>query len=128
MWAQQAGEEARLRAMENAWNQAVQLKDVRALEMLLGRELVMVDSSGKLMNRVMYINSVTAMVEHPEQIQNESMTVRVYGSIAIVSGVYRERGREAAGNYLYRERFTDTWVSRSGTWVCVASHATLITP
>jgi hypothetical protein len=54
------------------------------------------------------------------------MSARVYGDSAVVTGVYRVRGTDNGKTYLRRGRFTDTWISRNGTWVCVASQYTLI--
>ena len=116
----------RLLAMENAWNQAIQQKDANALKMLLGSELVYVNYDGTLMTREQYVARVMGTAVRPAQIANQSMTVRVYGSIAVVTGLYREKGLKNGKPYLHRERFTDTWVLRNKTWTCVASQSTQI--
>jgi ketosteroid isomerase-like protein len=113
-------DQSRLLAMENAWNQAVQTRDIKALELLLGPELVYVDYDGKLMSREQYLNKIGIKTARPQQVMNESMTVHIYGTVAVVSGVYREKGTQDGKPYLHRERFTDTWVNRHGTWMCVA--------
>jgi ketosteroid isomerase-like protein len=122
-----AAEQARILTLENAWNQAVQLKDRGALEMLLGTELVYVDYDGKLMGKAEYLASVQAPSLRPTRIVSESMSVYIYGLAAMVNGVYRENGIRDGRPYTLHERFTDLWVHRSDTWVCVASHSTLIT-
>ena len=128
--AQSAGparaDESRILALELAWNQAVQGKDAKALEMLIGPEMVYIEIDGTLMNRAEYLASVATRSEHAEQILCESMTVHLYGPIAIVSGVYRETGAKSGKPYTHRERFIDTWVLRGGNWLCVASQSTLI--
>lgn len=126
--ASQAGsEQARILTLENAWNQAVQLKDGPALKMLLGAELVYIDYDGKLMDKDEYLASVLAPSLRPVRIVSDSMSVRLYGATALVNGVYRENGIREGKPYSLRERFTDLWVHRSGSWVCVASHSTLVT-
>jgi ketosteroid isomerase-like protein len=124
--AQVGAEQARILSLENAWNQAVQLKDLAALRLLLGTELVYVDYDGKLMDKAEYMASVKAPSLHPTRIVSESMSVHLYGAAAMVNGVYRENGLRDRKPYSLRERFTDFWVHRSDTWVCVASHSTLI--
>ena len=51
------------------------------------------------------------------------MKVRVYGNAAIVTGLNtvkeQLKGKDISGTYAY----TDTWVKRPGSWVCVATHA-----
>jgi ketosteroid isomerase-like protein len=124
--AQPAAGQSRILALENAWNQAVQQKDTAALEMLLGPELVYVDYDGKLMDKAEYLASVQSPSLQPERIVSESMNVHLYGAVAVVNGVYRENGAKKGKPYVLKERFTDTWVRRSESWVCVASQSTLI--
>jgi len=119
-------EQGRILALENSWNQAVQQKDTSAMSLLLGSELVYVDYDGKLMDKLQYIASVQSQQLHPVHIASESMTVHLYGTTAVVNGVYRENGMKNGKPYMLRERFTDTWISRGRGWVCVASHSTLI--
>jgi hypothetical protein len=120
-------EQTKILALENAWNQAEEHKDVRALESLLDSTLVYIDYDGSMMDKGQFIASVKEPALHPEQIVNESMTAHVYGDSAVVTGVYHEKGIKNGKGYLHRGRFTDTWVFRGGVWVCVASQSTLIT-
>lgn len=120
-------EQTRILALENAWNQAEEHKDVKALESLLDSTLVYIDYDGSMMDKGQFIASVKEPALHPEQIVNESMTAHVYGDSAVVTGVYHEKGVRNGKPYLHRGRFTDTWVFRAGVWVCVASQSTLIT-
>jgi ketosteroid isomerase-like protein len=119
-------EESRLLGLELLWNQAVQGKDTRALEILIAPEMVNIEYDGTLLNRDLYLASVTSRSVHAEHIGNESMSVHLYGQIAVVIGVYREAGTESGKPYSRRGRFTDTWVRRSGSWLCVATQSTLI--
>ena len=118
-------EQGRILSLENAWNQAVHEKDIAALKMLLGPELVYVDFDGTLMDKSAYVASVQSQTLHPEKIVSESMNVHLYGTVAVVNGVYRESGAKNGKPYVLRERFTDTWIRQSDSWVCVASHSTL---
>jgi hypothetical protein len=119
-------EQTRILALENAWNQAEEHKNVKALDTLLDSSLVYVDYDGSMMDKAQFIASVKAPSLHPEQIVNESMTAHVYGDSAVVTGVYREKGVKNGKPYLHRGRFTDTWVYQHGIWVCVASQSTLM--
>jgi ketosteroid isomerase-like protein len=123
---QSDAEQTRILALENAWNHAEEHKDVRALDSLLDPSLIYIDYDGSMMDKARFIASAKEPSLHPEQIVNESMTAHVYGDSAVVTGVYREKGVKNGKPYLRRGRFTDTWVDRSGTWVCVASQSTLI--
>jgi len=127
--AQNAGvsaEQSRILALENAWNQAEEHKDVAALNGLLADTLVYVDYDGSFMNKEQFMASVKAPSLHPEQIINQAMTAHVYGDSAVVTGIYREKGVAAGKPYLRHGRFTDTWVTVNGMWQCVASQSTLV--
>jgi hypothetical protein len=124
--APQDVEQTKILALENAWNRALENKDTNALGPLLDSSLVYVDYDGSLLNKVQFIASVKEAGWHPGKIVNESMTAKVYGDSAVVTGIYRENGVENGKPYLRRGRFTDTWVYRYNLWVCVASQLTLI--
>lgn len=119
-------EQTRILALENAWNLAEEHKDVKALDSLLDPSLVYVDYDGSMMDKAQFMASVQAPSLQPQQITNETMTARVYGASAVVTGIYRERGTQNGKPYSRRGRFTDTWVYQNGTWTCVASQSTLI--
>ena len=113
-------------ALENAWNQAEQRQDVKALDGLLAATFSYTDVDGSFMNRSQFLASVKNSPFQAEQIANETMEVSIYGTAAVVTGLYREKGTNRGKPYLRRGRFTDTWISENGTWRCVASQSTLI--
>jgi ketosteroid isomerase-like protein len=124
--SKQNGEEGRLRALESAWNHAEQSKDAAALNQLLAESLVYVDYDGTLLNKKEFLESTLHNNIEQEQINNDGMTVHMYGNAAVVTGVYRDKGLEKGKPFLRRGRFTDIWINQNGTWQCVASQSTLI--
>ncbi len=119
-------EEGRLLALESAWNHAEQSKDAAALNQLLGESLMYVDYDGTLLNKKEFLQATLNNNVEQEQINNDGMTVHVYGNAAVVTGLYRDKGIEKGKPFLRRGRFTDTWVNQNGVWQCVASQSTLI--
>jgi len=120
-------ESGRILALENAWNQAVQQKDLAALNMLLAANLTYIDYDGTLRDKAEYLASVQSPVLHPVRIVSEAMNVHSHGPVVLVIGVYRESGMKEGKPYTLRERFTDAWIRRGSSWECVASQSTLIT-
>jgi len=57
----------------------------------------------------------------------EPMTVRTFGSTAIVVGTYSERDVQNRKPRLRRWRFIDTWVYEKGGWKLVAAAAAPLT-
>jgi len=121
-----SGEEGHLRALETAWNHAEQSKDAAALNQLLADTFLYVDYDGALMNKKQFLASTINGEVQNEQINNEGMTIQIYGDAAVVNGAYRDKGLEKGKPFSRRGRFTDTWIFRNGAWNCVASQSTLI--
>lgn len=116
----------RIISLENAWNQAQWQKDRTALDMLLDPDLIYVEYDGTLMGKTEYVANLLSPSLHPAKIVSESMNVHIYSEFAVVTGVYRENGVKNGRPYSVRMRFTDTWLRRNKTWVCVASQSTSI--
>jgi ketosteroid isomerase-like protein len=117
--------ESKIVAIEKAWNQAYKLRDKKALGEILHDSIVLVNDDGSLQSKTVFLSSVdTAKPSDQQQAEPESITVHVFGDVAIATGIFREKGVENGKPYLRRNRFVDTWVGRNGSWVCVAASAT----
>lgn len=124
--ASREAQQARILALENAWNQAVMQKDSKAVAPLLDDQLIYVDDNGVVMDKARYLTNVQAPEPHLLHIVNESSEVRFFAGSAVVIGIYREQGVKSGKAYMLRDRFVDTWIERNGSWLCVASQSTLI--
>ncbi|HET6930294.1 MAG TPA: nuclear transport factor 2 family protein [Candidatus Acidoferrum sp.] len=120
-------EAGRIQALELAWNHALEIKDAKALDMLLGNNMVSVDIDGSITNKSEFLASIKAPDYQPSQAVTEQSSVQMYGDAAVVVGVFRVKGMEKGKPYTHRERFVDTWIKTNGTWQCVATTGTLIT-
>ena len=111
--------------MEKAWNQAYTFRDKKALGQILHDPLVLVNYDGSLQSKDIFLASVdTAKPGDQQQADPESISVRVFGDVAIATGVFREKGVENGKAYTRRNRFVDTWVRSNGSWECIAASAT----
>src|SRR5215475_462657 len=120
-------EGGRVLALETAWGHAIELKDTKALDQMLGSTFVAVEIDGSVSNKAEFLASIKAPEYQPSQAVNEQISVQVYGNVAVVTGIFRVKGMEKGKPYVHRERFIDTWIKQNQTWQCVASSATLIT-
>src|ERR1700693_6436720 len=78
------GEEGHLLALESAWNHAEQSKDAAALKQLISDSFEYVDYDGTLMNKKEFLASILSNKVQREQINNDGMTVHIYGNAAVV--------------------------------------------
>ena len=128
-WAQgsDANDGARVLALDNSWNRALETNDTKALDMLLADNFVSIDIDGSMETKREFLASLKAPgYQAPSQAVTEQSKVDVYGKAALVLGVFRTQSKEKGKTVTRRERFLDTWVDLNGTWKCVASVAVLI--
>jgi ketosteroid isomerase-like protein len=124
----EAATKSRIVALEQLWNQAYKAGDMKALDSLLDNAIVLVNDDGSVQTKAEFLASVKESLAQPssqqQQVEPEAFVVHVYGTTAIATGVMKVKGVEAGKAYTRRERFVDTWVNKSGTWVCVGTDAT----
>ncbi|MFY9648127.1 MAG: nuclear transport factor 2 family protein [Terriglobales bacterium] len=117
--------ESKIVAMEKAWNQAYKFRDKKALGQILNDSIVLVNDDGSLQSKDAFLATLDkAGPSDQQQAEPESISVHVYGDVAIATGVFREKGIENGKAFVRRNRFVDTWVGSNGAWVCVAASAT----
>jgi hypothetical protein len=121
-----SADESKILALENAWNIAEAKRDTGALDQMLASSFVYTEFDGTFSNKTQFLKSLKSAPASTDQITTESINVNLYGSTAIVTGIYREKGTENAKPFTRRGRFTDVWNNQNGVWLCIASQATLI--
>lgn len=121
-----SADEIQIRQLERAWNQAEMKQEVGAVDNLLADSLVYTDYDGTFMNKKEYLKWIVDPEQKADHLYDEGLNVQVYGSAAVVTGIYRESGTNKGKAYVIRSRYTDTWIKRGGVWQCVASHSTLL--
>jgi ketosteroid isomerase-like protein len=117
---------AKIAALEKAWNQAYKAADRRALDAILDDHIVLTNDDGSTQTKAEFLASLTPSNSQEQQVAPESITVHVFGDVAIATGVFRAKGLEKGKRYARRERFVDTWLRRGENWVCIGTNATPI--
>ena len=126
-WAQDdsAMVTSKIVAMEKAWNQAFKLRDTKAVDGILADDIVLINDDGSLQTKTDFLNLIhSAKASEEEQVTPESINVHVQGDVAIATGVFRSKGIKGGKTYVRQGRFVDTWLKKSGSWVCVSASAT----
>ncbi|MEO0560184.1 MAG: nuclear transport factor 2 family protein [Bacteroidota bacterium] len=114
--------EAELRATERAWLHAYDTHDVEAMASIVAAEFEIVYGNGSVVDKATTISWLTpGEPDDPATRQyTENTHVRLYGSVAILTGIYVSESPQGTN----RSRYTDTWIWRDGRWQVVASHLT----
>jgi ketosteroid isomerase-like protein len=120
------GDETKIIALENLWNQMPISHDADAMgKMLLDSDYVFTDYDGSVMSKSQFLatimdNSVQLTVE-----VSTDMKLHRHGDTVIVIGATREKGTEKGKPFSPVGRFTDTWVKKDAQWLCIASQLRL---
>jgi ketosteroid isomerase-like protein len=119
--------QSNITAMEKAWNQAYKSRDGKALGGILHDSVVLVNDDGSIESKSGFlIETAKAKDSENQQDDPESITVRVFGNVAIATGVFRQQGVKNGKAFVRRNRFVDTWIRSGGSWQCIAASATPI--
>jgi ketosteroid isomerase-like protein len=118
--------ERELLALETAWDDAVAAKDTTALQRIIADDFVMIGADGTVSDKHQLIEGIADPQLQIEPFQTEDVRVRVYGSVAVLTGRYSQRGRWKGQAYETAARYTDVYVKTGGRWHAVSAQATRI--
>jgi ketosteroid isomerase-like protein len=111
--------------LEDRWREAQHQNDKTAYDQLLSSDLTFIGTSGSIRDKTGFIASrKDSWIPRAESYTYSEMTVRFYGSAAIVTGREATTGTGVA----FHGRFTHVWAKRQGKWQLVAIQRTNITP
>ena len=120
----QSSEEAKVLALENAWNTAQKDHDNKSLEMILADTFIDTEASGSVMNKGQFLAYIKDPSVKHASLTSSDVKIQMFGTTAVVTGTYRDRGTDKGEPYDVQGRFTDTWVQLNGKWQCVSSAST----
>jgi hypothetical protein len=109
--------------LENRWAQVDVTNDRSIFEKIIAPEFVGTDSKGVVRDRSKWLADWT--YENVKSAQNIEMQVNVVSeNLAVVTGIDVTTKQDNAREVTHRDRFTDTWLERSGQWQCISEHVT----
>lgn len=120
------GDETKIIALENLWNQVQIAHDAGAMDQMLDRDFVLTDYDGTVLSKDPFLASIRDKSNQLTIEVSEDMKLHRHADTVIVTGATHERGTLKGKPYEHRGRFTDTWIKRDGQWLCVASHLGLL--
>jgi ketosteroid isomerase-like protein len=113
-----------LRALEQGKFAALERHDKTALDGMLDEALIGVDVDGAVRGKLDFLAPPQDGSAHVLHVAAESMSVEVFGDVAVVVGIYEEKGVKSGRPYRQRGRFIDTWEWKKGKWVCIGMTVT----
>ncbi len=120
------GDETKIIALENLWNQVQLSHDADAMSKMLDSDFVFTDYDGSVMNKAQFLASIRDTSNQLTVEVSEDMKLHVHGETVVVTGATHEKGTFKGKPYQHQGRFTDTWIKKNGQWLCVASQLSLL--
>jgi ketosteroid isomerase-like protein len=119
-----AGAEGEVLAAMHAWKQATLGKDGPALDKLLHSGLTYSHSNGRTQSKADVLDSVTAGKSSVTGIDFADLTVRVYGTTALVKGIVDVQSSKAGVDSTAHLDILHVWIQNPQGWQMVARQAT----
>lgn len=121
-----ATEATNLLKVDATWNDLRLKGDVDGLGPLLADDWMLTHSDGRTQTKADYLGELASRTRSNQQIENEDVSLRIYGDTAIVTGVSVQSGTNGGKPWSGRFRFTRVWVRDGGHWKMVASHSSRV--
>lgn len=116
----QNDEKANVLATEKSTADAFTKHNVVFLNTVFADDAVVITAKGELVNKqqlMQFVSNINSVVV-------SDMQVKIKGTTAIVTGVETETGKNDAGVYSSKSRFTDVLEKVKGQWLITSSQAT----
>jgi ketosteroid isomerase-like protein len=120
--------EQTLMNLEREWVDALVRRDLGALERIMANDIVGVGTKGEVWSKAQLIADIKSGDYTIESANVSDMTVRVYGTTAIVTGRYTDKSKYKGHDSSVIARFVDVYLKRGGRWQAVSSQETAIVP
>jgi ketosteroid isomerase-like protein len=120
------GDETKIIALENLWNQVQINHEADAVGKMLDSDFVLTDYDGTVMTKGQFLASIRDNSTQLSAEVSEDMKLHRHGDTVVVTGSTHEKGSDKGKPFVHRGRFTDTWIKKDGQWLCVASQLTLL--
>lgn len=115
------GDESKVIALENLWNQTQMAHDADAMDKMLDPDFVFTDYDGAVMNKAQFLASIRDKSNQLSVEVSTDMKLHRHGDTVVVIGATHERGTLRGKPYEHYGRFTDTWIKHNSEWLCISS-------
>ena len=124
--AHSQGDESKIIALENLWNQTQIAHDADAMDKMLDPDFVFTDYDGSVMNKTEFLASIRDKANQLSVEVSTGMKLHRHGDTVVVIGATHERGTLKGKPYEHYGRFTDTWIKHNYEWLCISSQLSLV--
>jgi ketosteroid isomerase-like protein len=113
-----------VRTAELSRRQALLAADTVALSRMLAPDFIEISRLGAIRTRADNIRDIASGDLHLTSINYDSLTVRVYGDVAVLTGIANNTGTFHSFPFSGKIRYTRVFVRRDGRWQAVLMQQT----
>ena len=119
-----AATEEEIRQAEKGWTAAVTALDYKALDRILGDQLIYAHSTGNIETKGEYLARLRSGAQKYDGIEHSSITIRIYGDTAVAHAKARMTGKSNGKPFDDKLMMMHFWVKQGGSWRLVAHQTT----
>ena len=108
------------------WDLDIIHKNLAAVADNMAEDFLQIRSDGALVDKQGFLNAVASPQLSINPYTVEDFNIRIFGTVALITGETRMTGRFGAEAFEIHYRFTDTYVKREGKWKVVQVQITPI--
>ncbi len=112
--------------IEDAWSNAINLRDQYGLELVLSPLFVDISATGDITTRNQQVASVITGEDKTIHLNQRVITVRMLGDIAVANGTYALRRKVSSAQVEEKGVFTHVYERARGGWLCINSQRTVL--
>ena len=109
--AQQALPEATILALEKKWTDGYKLRNISLMTSMLADDFIITVEDGNIYGKMGYMAHTADTSTQVDVAEESDLKVRMHGTVAVVTGAYREIGTSKGKRYEYRV------LIRHGSWL-----------
>ena len=115
-----------VKAVEMNRRQALLAADTVALSRMLAPDFIEISRLGTVRTRADNIRDIASGALHLTAVTYDSLTVRVYGDVAVLTGIADNTGTMRGFPFSGKIRYTRVFVRRDGRWQAVLMQQTMM--
>lgn len=115
-----------VKAAEASRRQALLSADTVALSRLLAPDFIEISRLGTLRTRADNIRDIASGALHLSSINYDSLSVRLYGDVAVLTGIADNTGTMRGFPFSGKIRYTRVFIRKDGRWQAVLMQQTIM--
>ena len=114
--------------LERQWDAAFRNGNVKFIDSILDADFIATYDTGTRADKAQELALAASFNQQIDASAMDDFTIRIYGNTAVVWFTLHLLGPIKGKPVEITYRYTDVWVLREGSWRCVASQSTRVTP